>query len=269
MWRAAILVALIVVQSPSASVSAEDWAFKTPGEAAYCRFESGRLGGFLCMTPSDGFWIRLTGIYSGDAANVRKGSSDRFRGHRDPTARVLGFGRVFISSDAQAITCWSRRSGLTCKQIGGLSFWLGRHRGYRIFYDAPGFPPNVRPLFQTGHGIRCGINLDNLEPANPILDCWRPADGLLLGIAHDDAGRRGSHGRSEKAIGFRPTGFRVLPLDSTFVWRCREVTARYADGCSTRSGAPVFTCTSARARLTCVNRNEHGFWANARNFYTF
>jgi len=253
----------MVVYATPAAASADNWWFKTPGEAAYCGVDNG----FLCMTPNDGFWIRFTGAE--DDADVRKGYADRYRGYRGLADRVLGFGQVFYSSDAAVITCWSRRTGLTCKHYEGLSFWLGRYRGYRIFYDAPGFPPNVRPLFRTGQGIRCGIDRDNLEPASPVLQCWRPADGLLLGIAHDDGGRRGGHIRWEKAIGFRPPGFRLLATGGTFVWRCRKVTALTAERCSTSAGEPVFTCTSSRVRLTCSNRNGHGFWASARSFYIF
>jgi hypothetical protein len=254
---------MALAATPSAA-AASDWSFKTPGGAAYCRME---VNGFLCMTPNDGFWIRLTGIF-GEDVDVRKGYSSRFRGLQAPAARVLGFGQVFYSSDAEAITCWSRRSGLTCKQFAGLSFWLGRHRGYRIYYDSPGVAPRVRPLFRTTHGIRCGI-ADSQEPSNPFLQCWRPSDGLVLGIAHDDAGRRGGHSRNEKAIGFRPPGFRLLDYGGTFQWRCRSVDPQFAERCSTTRGMPVFTCTSSRARLTCRNRNEHGFWASRRSFYTF
>lgn len=263
--RLLILVALaVVLQAAPAAAAPGDWAFKTPGGKAYCRLDAG----FLCMTPKDGFWIRLTRIV-GDHADVRTGYDERFRGDRGPADRVLGFGGVFISSDAAVITCWSRRTGLTCRHYEGLSFSLGRERGYRIFYGIPGFRPNVSPLFRSSHGIFCGIDRDNLEPANPYLRCWRPADGLLLGIAHDDAGRRGGHDRSEQTLGFRPTGFRSLAADGTFAWRCRTVTTLFADDCSTSAGTAVFTCTSRRARLTCRNRNGHGFWASARSFYTF
>ena len=213
MRRLAILAVAMVVYATPAAASADNWWFKTPGEAAYCGV--GEVGGFVCMTPNDGFWIRFTDIFSDNDVDVRKGYSDRFRGYRDRAVQVLGFGRVQYSSDAAVITCWSRRTGLTCKHYEGLSFWLGRYRGYRIFYDAPGFPPNVRPLFRTGHRVRCGIDRDNLEPASPVLQCWRPADGLALGIARDDAGRRGGHGRSEKALGFRPPGFRLLAYGRT------------------------------------------------------
>jgi hypothetical protein len=113
-------------------------------------------------------------------------------------ARVPGFGKVFYPSDAATVTCWSRTTGLTCKHYNGVSFWIGRTRGYRIFYDAPGFVPHVRPLFRTSFGVRCGIELDNLEPANPVLLCWHPSDGLQLTIAHDRAGYGGQHSRAER-----------------------------------------------------------------------
>jgi hypothetical protein len=199
---------------------------------------------------------------------VRKGYSSDFRGVRAPAERVLRFGQVYYSSDAEVITCWSRRSGLTCKQFEGLSFWLGRGRGYRIYYDAPGVAPRVQPLFRTPHGIWCGI-ADSQEPSNPFFECWRPSDGLVLGIAHDDADQRGSHSRNEQAIGFRPRGFRPLGYAGTFEWRCRSVDPRFAEDCSPKRGLPVFTCTSSRTRLTCRNLNKHGFWASRRSFYTF
>lgn len=185
----------------------------------------------------------------------------------DPAVEVLKFGRVQYTSDAAAITCWSRRTGLTCKQIGGLSFTLGRNGGYRIFYTAPGLPPNVRPLFRTDHGIYCGIDQDTLVPEYPTLDCWNPADGLVIGIGYPGArGRAGHHGLT---IGFRPPGFPKPAYGRTSVWRCRKVTNFDAENCSQKVGEPVFTCTSTRAHLTCRNRNGHGFWASARSFYTF
>ena len=226
------------------------------------------MTGFLCVGPKDGFWIRLTRVF-GAHPDVRQGYAERFLGLPGHADRVLGFGRVFYSSDAAVITCWSRRTGVTCKHYGGLSFSLGRESGYRIFYDLPGFRPNVQPLFRSSHGIYCGIDRENLEPTNPWLTCWRPLDGLLLGIGHPGSERRGYHDRDEQALGFRPSGFRRLASDAMFMWRCREVSDLHAERCSSRAGEPVFTCTSARARLTCRNRNDHGFWANARSFYTF
>jgi hypothetical protein len=266
--RRLLLCAAVGVALGAPSPAAAEWVFKTPGEAAYCRMEfvHGVFDAFRCVTPNDGFWIRLTGLSKGTNVAVVKGVSRAFHGYRNRAVRVLPFGREFFSSDAFLITCWSRRSGLTCKHYDGLSFWLGRYRGYRIYYDAPGFTPRVKPLFQTDHGVRCGIDLAVLEPANPILLCWRPADGLQLSLAH--AGGP-SHERREKARGYRPGGFPALQRGASFVWRCRAVTAEFAERCSAGAGTAVFTCRSDRARVTCRNRRGRGFWVSARSFYAF
>lgn len=57
------LLAVVVVHAPAAALASE-WDFKTPGDAAYCRFELSRnvSSSFRCMTPNDGFWIRFTGL---------------------------------------------------------------------------------------------------------------------------------------------------------------------------------------------------------------
>lgn len=264
MRHVAVVFAAVALLATPAAASSDNWWFQTPGGAAYCGIDNG----WVCARPKDGFWIRLTGMY-GRTPDVRKGHANRYRGHRTMAPRTLGFGQVFYSSDAHVITCWSRRTAVTCRHYEGLSFSLGRERGYRVFYDTPGIAPNVRPLFRTSNGIYCGIDRENLEPANPFLKCWRQLDGLVLGIAHDDAGRGGGHSRLEKAIGLRPRGFRLLPEGATFVWRCRQVTDLFADRCSTDEGSRVFACTSTRTRLTCTNRDGHGFWANVRSFYTF
>jgi len=259
------LAVVVVYALPASAAPRSDWWFKTPGGAAYCGSEVGR---FLCVRPADGFWFRFTNVF-GTHADVRKGRSNDFRGLREPAPRLLGIGEVFYSSDAAVITCRSRRTGLTCKHFEGLSFSIGRARGHRIFYEASGFPPNVQPLFKTSIGIHCGIDADNLEPSQPFLTCWRSTDGVVLGILHGGGSRRGTHSRIEKAIDFRPRGFRLLGQDRTFEWRCRNVTALRAERCSMREGTAVFTCTNTHARLTCSNRRGHGFWASARSFYTF
>lgn len=245
--------------------------FKTPGGAAYCRMEFSSRGAFYafrCFRPSDGFWVRLEGIFAGSNVRATKGYSERFRGLK-ASAPVLGFGREFSSSDAQVITCWSRSTGITCKHYDGLAFWLGRSVGYRIYYDKPGFPPNVFPLFRSSPGVWCGIDADNLEPAKPFLLCWQPSTGLVLGISH--RGRQGaSAARSEQAEGYRPKGFRLIPSGSTFAWRCRKIDGEYADQCSTGRGATVFSCSVAVGRTTCRNQSGRGFWVDARHgFYTF
>jgi hypothetical protein len=255
---------------PSSAAAAPRYDFKTPGEAAYCRMEFGNRGfdGFRCITPNDGFWMRFVGIRAGAGTNVRvtKGYSPTYKGLRQRTY-VLGFGKSFASSDARAIVCTSRRSGLTCRYPAtGLSFWLGRYRGYRVYYDKPGFAPHVRPLFRTSYAW-CGIDLDTLAPENPVLRCWHPGTGAETSIAHDDADRGGASGRSEQARDFRPKGFGLQQARGTITWRCRSVNAMFAENCGLTSGTAAFTC-SISTRLRCTNIRGRGFTLDARGGFT-
>jgi hypothetical protein len=263
-----VLAVLVGVVAAPAQARAFD--FKTPGEAAYCRMEFGRRGldGLRCITPNDGFWIRLGGLAAGTNVRVTKGHAARYKGYRERTY-VLAFGRRWASSDAEVVVCRSRRTGLTCKHpLSGLSFWLGRYRGYRVFYDKPGYPIRVLPFFRTA-SVWCGLNRDTLEPDNPFFQCWHPGSGLLVGVAHDDAGTGAGASRSEQALGFRPRGFRLLRSGTRFAWRCRTVTTNFAAGCSTRAGRPVFTC-SIRTLVRCTNARGRGFWIGPRGgFETF
>jgi hypothetical protein len=269
--RAVAVVGLcfVALLPGSASAAAQfDWVFRTPGEVAYCRMEyiHNVFDSFRCITPSDGFWIRISPL--AENARITKGYSKAFRGFQRTSVRELEFGQPFASSDAFAITCWSRRTGLTCKQFDGLSFWLGRKPGYRIYFDAPGFRPFVRPFFRTSHGVWCGLNRATLEPASPNLICWRPADGLELRLYHS-AGSKAEYAQRGKDRGYRPRGFANLDEGKTFTWRCRKIERHFAENCSTSAGDPVFTCTSGTARLTCRNRTGHGFWVTARSFYGY
>jgi hypothetical protein len=266
--KAVAVVTLAFLFTGTSSTVTRDWAFRTPGGSVYCQLEFHRsvFDSFRCFTPSDGFWIRISPVSA--HARVSKGYSDRLRGLRPRGVPLLGLGREWLSSDAALISCRSRRSGLTCKEYDGLSFWLGDSRTYRVYYDAPGFRPNVRPLFRTGHGVWCGIDRDTLEPALPNLLCWRPADGLQLTVAHG-AGRPADYERREKARAYRPHRFPLLSCGRTFVWRCRRVDRDSAEDCSTTAGGRVFTCINGRFRLACRNRNGRGFWVNARSFSAF
>ena len=263
-----VVVGLALLVTPASSAGTRDWAFRTPGGSVYCQMEFHRsvFNAFRCFTPKDGFWIRISPLSA--QARVTTGRSDGLRGRRPAGVQLLSFGHEWFSSDAALISCRSRRSGLTCKEYDGLSFWLGNSRNYRVYYDAPGFRPDVRPLFRTGHGVWCGIDNETLEPANPNLLCWRAADGLQLSLRHG-AGQAAGYERREKAKGYRPSGFRLLGYGSTLVWRCKKIDSVSAEQCSTRAGMPVFTCTSERSRLTCRNRAGRGFWFNRRSFSTF
>lgn len=109
--------------------------FKTPGDAAYCQWKgsSAASAHFICVRPKDGFWVRMSGIQRKDRrVEVTAGFADRYEGFRSREAQVLRFGRKWFSSDAEVITCTSRRSGLTCRHYGGRGFRLGR-TGFEVF----------------------------------------------------------------------------------------------------------------------------------------
>jgi hypothetical protein len=257
----------------AAPAAARSFDFKTPGGVAYCRLEFPRasFSAFRCITPRDGFWIRFLVRDNGRDAVITKGYRSRYKNYPLPTrARVLTFGQTWSSSDAQIIVCTSRASGLTCKHPPtGLSFWLGRSRGYRIYYQTPGYPLHVRPLFRT-EAVWCGIELDTLAPENPYLICWHPSSGAVMGVAHEDAGRGGGASRSEQAVRYRPRRFPLRGSGARVAWRCRAVSEHFAEGCSTHAGRVVFSCEVNRARVTCRNRRGRGFFIDARgSFDTF
>jgi hypothetical protein len=240
-------------------------AFRTAGDAAYCDLAG---ASFFCFRPRDGFTIRI-GHLGTKRPTFTRGYSDRYRGYRNERVRLLPFGRAWFSSDAEVITCWSRRSGLTCKHYdSGLTFWLDRRIGYRIYIQAPGRAPTVQPFFRTSGGVYCGLDLDTLEPSRPGILCWTPRDGLLVSIHHGE--HRGDYGYQAHVKGLRPSGYAVLPLGHDFVWRCGSVDAFFAERCSTKRGLPIFRCASRRSGLTCRNRAGHGFWVGRNgNFSVF
>jgi hypothetical protein len=262
---AAIVVGVPVSGASVLRASEIPW-FRTPDDRAYCTFGDP----FVCFRPSDGFYIRLKGIFQ-KYPTFTRGQSDRYRGYRNRHVDVLEFGQVRYSSDAEVITCWSRRQGVTCKHYdSGLTFWIGRRAGYRIFVQPPGRAPTVRPFFRTPFGAYCGLSLDNLEPSSPFLLCWTPRDGLLLSLVHSLSNPKAGYEYQEHVKNLRPRGYILLPAGHVFTWRCRSVGSGYAHRCSTRRGIPVFTCTSRVGGLTCRGRAGHGFWiGRARNFDVF
>jgi hypothetical protein len=262
--------AFVTVVAPSLARAESTPAFKTPGDAAYCQMEFSRntFDAFRCFTPNDGWWIRFTGVM-GHNVQVTKGYAPRYRSHRPSGFQTLGFGKNWTSSDAMAVTCWSRTSGLTCKQFDGLSFWIGRFKGYRIFVSPAGTRVEVaRPFFRTSFGVYCGLGV-SMEPDAPYVQCWRPADGLELSLPHA-VGYKASWRRNENDRGYRPTGHLLLMPSTRFSWTCESVETQFATGC-TRNGStmPVFTCTTTSSRLTCRNDTGHGFWISRTSFYTY
>jgi hypothetical protein len=145
----------------------------------------------------------------------------------------------------------------------GLSFWLGRYRGYRVFRAKADFPIHVRPFFRTAYAWG-GINSDTLEPDNPELLCWHPGSGVRVNVVHDDVGSGAGVSRSEQARGYRPRGFPLLRAGARVSWRCRLVTKPLAGrGCSPERGQSVFTC-EVSVRLRCSNIAGRGFVLDRR-----
>jgi hypothetical protein len=252
---------LLLTHVPAASGQAEAWAFRTPGEAAYCRF----FGGIECITPNDGFWIRISGI---DEPRITKGYSERWRGFRRPSVRVLAFDAAWISSDAAVYTCVSRRFGLTCNHYKGLAFRLGRLRGYRVYRGPPGSVPQVDPFFRTTFGVWCG-NAQTLVPEYLTLGCWRERDGTSVRLPHAQRKPPIEIRRNPHARDYRPSGFPLLRAGESFVLRCGRVTRTQADQCATRGSATVvLRCRAGSAALRCTNRFDRGFVLGPRRVYT-
>jgi hypothetical protein len=127
------LIALsLTIAAPARPV--DQFMFRTPDHAAYCgmNFVRKEWKEFVCFTPNDGFYVRMTNLY-GARVKISKGYLDRFVGYRNRRVPLWRFGRTWYSSDAEIVTCSSRRTGLTCRHWRGRGWWLGRFRGYRIF----------------------------------------------------------------------------------------------------------------------------------------
>ena len=196
---------------------------------------------FVCFRPSDGRYVSMRGIFRKHPW-FTSGVDERYRGYRSRRVRVLRLGKVWYSSDAEVMTCWSRSRGVTCKHYEGLSFFLGQERGHRFFVDPPGRPPTVTPLFRTALGVYCGLPQSFAEVATLL--CWTPRDGLLVSVSEDQK-KRGHWDRDEQLKGFRPRGYRLLCAGRQFAWRPRGVT--------------VFSCSSRGSGITCKNQHERGF----------
>ncbi len=112
------------VAASSATAAA---SFVTPGRAAYCGVTEGEAPyGLICWTPNDGFSIgmgrRGTASYSYNPRDI---------GYHEIAARRLGFGERWRMRGYWK--CSSQRWGLTCWNLDGHGWWLGRHKGYRVF----------------------------------------------------------------------------------------------------------------------------------------
>ena len=134
------VVACAVVLLPASAAAAD--IFRTPGNAALCRATHNDLEivwntllrSLTCVTPNDGFYVRMTGLY-GKRPQVTKGYRASYKGMGVETGtQLLGFGQTWDPFGIGIVRCVSRSTGLTCDHpLSGRGWWLGRFRGYRIF----------------------------------------------------------------------------------------------------------------------------------------
>jgi len=117
----------------------------------------------------------------------------------------------------------------------------------------------MRFFVTPGNAAYCYLG-QNMAPENPILGCWTPNDGFQASVAYDT--NRGSAGYGARGIfkDHMPRGYKVLRFGKTFRWRCQDIDASFATGCSPHRGTTAFTCVSRRTGLTCRNRDGQGFW---------
>jgi hypothetical protein len=139
---AGLLLALALPAVASHSIM----SFVTPQRAAYCKLvvsleESQPFTPELfCFTPNDGFTLTLR------ASGRPKHKTLRANKWWYPpnVIRVLRFGQswwgnadgYFGASPPRGdvlYRCWSRRTGLTCRNRANHGFWLGRFKSYRTF----------------------------------------------------------------------------------------------------------------------------------------
>jgi hypothetical protein len=91
------------------------------------------LRSFTCVTPNDGFYVRMVGLYKA-RPTITKGYRASFKGMGvDATEELLRFGSTWDPFGIGILSCVSRSTGLTCRHDSGHGWWLGRFRGYRIF----------------------------------------------------------------------------------------------------------------------------------------
>lgn len=112
----------VLLASASPAVAQEGAVFRTPGEAAYCNDYSGDL---ICWTPNDGFTVDMT-----KRGRPHKSYRKDHIGYVDNRAPVLRCGKTKRLS---SFVCKSRSSGLTCTNLRGHGWRLGRYVGYRLF----------------------------------------------------------------------------------------------------------------------------------------
>lgn len=119
-----VAFALLVVLPTEASALTE---FVTPRRAAYCGTSHAPPVRLICWTPNDGFTTSMSPRGRASKRYLREN-----RGYHDPAPqRVLRFGQTMRLG--REFRCTSRADGLTCRNLAGHGWWLGRFVGYRLF----------------------------------------------------------------------------------------------------------------------------------------
>jgi hypothetical protein len=123
-------------------------------------------------------------------------------------------------------------------------------------------------VFHTAGGAAF-CKLDDTLRENPFVECWRPSDGRLVSIEHA-AQQRGRTGSYADFKGKRPSGYPLLAIGATRVWRCRNVNslfvrlarqpeARWSSSvgaAETASGARTATATDSSSAGVAATRSS-------------
>ena len=118
----AVMIGFAIPASAQAVVD-----FKTPKGAAYCGTDHYTGRTLTCWTPNDGFTISMRRR----GTRVYKTYLGHNKGRHDPhIGQTLSFGRTWRSN---GFRCISQSDGLTCTNLEGHGWWLGRYVGYRVF----------------------------------------------------------------------------------------------------------------------------------------
>lgn len=113
--------------------------FHTKAWAAQCVvpewFESPKpFKNLVCWTPNDGFTVGMTthGRPTKQYVAANEGLRDRFFAKRLLNYRQSWRFDLF-GYEPVTFTCTSLSTGLTCRNLAGHGWWLGRFSGYRLF----------------------------------------------------------------------------------------------------------------------------------------
>jgi hypothetical protein len=119
-----------------------------------------------------------------------------------------------------------------------------------------------QPLFRTRFGVYCSLAG---PPNERALSCWRDSNGVVKVIGAGD-GSRPSQANNRFAIGFHPSGYRIVASGTDFRVLCERVDALRLDNCHGAVGPRAseaarfvaFVCQVAHRVVTCSNHAGKG-----------